>query len=160
MSFIKKKKPKITIAKGHVNTVSQYKLGGNALKTTYLLQQNNHYNIERSYDYINPRVWALAKGKKWEELVKIIVMHKNIIEPDWVSPSPCNYNCDNALHLAVLGNCLKVIELLITMCHYNPYIKNRSDQTAISIAKSLNHELTIRILNWYKPINVCRKRKQ
>merc|ERR1711991_755641 len=81
MSFIKKKKPKITIAKGHVNTVSQYKLGGNALKTTYLLQQNNHYNIERSYDYINPRVWALAKGKKWEELVKIIVMHKNIIEP-------------------------------------------------------------------------------
>eukprot|EP00943_MAST-04B_sp_MAST-4B-sp1_P009321 g9321.t1 len=152
MHNIKKPKEKI---KGHVNVTSRYTLGGNALKTTDLFEQSSYYKVERAYDNINSRLWALAKNRQWDELLEFIQLNKNVIEPDWVSPM--SYTLNNALHFAAMDNCVNAIEPLIKICRYNPHKKNRINQTPISISENMNHDKMHQLLNWYKPINVWRR---
>ena len=152
MKSLKQQKPKI---KGTIRQTSTHKLGGQALKTTKLFQQFSNFGVERTYDNINPRLWALAKHRKWDEAIQLVEMNKSIIEPDWISPM--SYDHNNALHFAAMDNCLEICESLIKICRYSPHKKNRLNKTAITISEKLNHDLMCRMLNWYKPINVWRR---
>ena len=89
MKSLKQQKPKI---KGTICQTSTHKLGGQALKTTKLFQQFSNFGVERTYDNINPRLWALAKHRKWDEAIQLIEMNKSIIEPDWISPMSYDHN--------------------------------------------------------------------
>jgi hypothetical protein len=108
-----------------------------------------------SHDLINPVIWRHAKVNHWEEVIRLVHLHKDTLERDWVDRY--NFNMQTALHLAAADGNVEACECLITVGHFSPLCRDRYSNTPVSISAELGHDFSTRLLTWYKPINESRR---
>jgi hypothetical protein len=138
-SFTKKGINNATLSMGDVDPNLQPEL---------MIHRNQNYDV-------NSRLFASAKQRKWDEVIKIIESNGADLEADWEDPN--FFSKQSALHFAATHNQATVCEMLVTKCFFNPLKPDRFGRSAWSVSSERGHDFTTRLLEWYKPLNVSRR---
>ena len=115
-SFTKKGINNATLSMGDVDPNLQPEL---------MIHRNQNYDV-------NSRLFASAKQRKWDEVIKIIESNGADLEADWEDPN--FFSKQSALHFAATHNQATVCEMLVTKCFFNPLKPDRFGRSAWSVS--------------------------